>query len=785
MRFTALRCLRALSQVAVSGSPVVRSVVQMVVFSIMLSIISDRTDGATTTVTINNTNPLVAPFLPSAVAGSQVGNSPAWKAGDMVLGLTTFTEGLEVLTPAAAVDLNYATQRTKRITLGQDTVLTPINIPAASTNIETMLVEVVGNGVWTLAFNSVTFQTPLLSTPPAGVVTFYGLRADSGIVRGYCDPTVTFPGGLQGPLTPPYIPMATTTTNLTDSFLSQPAGIDLTDNRVSTGTNIVLNITSGQVLTNGDKLVSIGNAGVEVDSISATGGGIAIGASTLPAWGGTLDSGESLVSIRDVTLGDANNSEVFLKTKNGADEYSSIDANTGTQQGNLNIQSTGTNGTWQVTFATAQEESGNPFVKMNATSPGGVLWTFEPSTADGMTPYVLDTSIAHTTGNMIELANATTLEFAVAAGSGYTGVGTKFLSDDGTYKSSTFTNVEDEVWINQAGVVRLVPGNTNYVVSILSQSPDDATNAVLVVDTDSLWTQGTPVQIKNNGTKWLQIGPKGGITRGPNTESLYGLAGDEIFIQLNDVSAGDPDASEFFAGIYSDTAGTVQAAFDFIVHTNEVILSLAQDINSGGFAGPSFTAHIQNDKGTNGVSRIDLGDWTNTLRFQAEPTAAATLPAYILDTSRPHTTGNLLEVSNMGTNVAFVNFRGDAAFGTTKFIRLQNYPSLNGAAIFADTGQALYLGANANAQSDVEVTSTNFRPVTDNARGLGATNARWSEGWFTNTTTVADFQTGDPGGGTALWRLGKVVTGATVALTLTNYVEVMIGGSVKKLALVQ
>src|SRR6185295_3745042 len=99
--------------------------------------------------TINNTNQLTSPFLPSALSASQVGNSPAWKAGDMVLGLTTFTEGLEVLTPAAAVDLNYATQRTKRITLGQDTVLTPINIPTASTNIETMLVEVIGNGVWT------------------------------------------------------------------------------------------------------------------------------------------------------------------------------------------------------------------------------------------------------------------------------------------------------------------------------------------------------------------------------------------------------------------------------------------------------------------------------------------------------------------------------------------------------------------------------------------------------------------------------------------------------------
>jgi hypothetical protein len=45
--------------------------------------------------------------------------------------------------------------------------------------------------------------------------------------------------------------------------------------------------------------------------------------------------------------------------------------------------------------------------------------------------------------------------------------------------------------------------------------------------------------------------------------------------------------------------------------------------------------------------------------------------------------------------------------------------------------------------------------------------------------------TGSPGSGAAPWALGTVITGATVALVTTNYAEVMIGGVLKKVGLVQ
>lgn len=57
----------------------------------------------------------------------------------------------------------------------------------------------------------------------------------------------------------------------------------------------------------------------------------------------------------------------------------------------------------------------------------------------------------------------------------------------------------------------------------------------------------------------------------------------------------------------------------------------------------------------------------------------------------------------------------------------------------------------------------------------------------TNRLVLGDMSitTGDPGSGTAEWKLGKVITGASVTLTTTNFLEITVDGVVKKVALVQ
>jgi hypothetical protein len=54
-----------------------------------------------------------------------------------------------------------------------------------------------------------------------------------------------------------------------------------------------------------------------------------------------------------------------------------------------------------------------------------------------------------------------------------------------------------------------------------------------------------------------------------------------------------------------------------------------------------------------------------------------------------------------------------------------------------------------------------------------------------SVSSTNGISTADPGSGVGSWKLGKVITGATITLTATNYVEVMIDGVVVKLAVVQ
>jgi hypothetical protein len=588
MHFIARWCRQLLSH-ALSGSPAARVVVQAAVFAIMLSAVPTRAAGATTGVTINNATPLTSPFLPSATSASQVGNSPAWKADTQVLGLTTYTENLEVLTPGAAVNLDYATQRTKRITLNQNTTFTPVNIPTASTNIQTMLVEVIGDGAFTVAFSGVTFQTAFLAIPPASTVTYYGLRADAGVVRGYCDVR----GGTNvivqqiGPGTIDYIPKWTGTNTIGDSIMSQPGGIDITDTRASTGTNVVFNVTTSQVMTNGDRLFQIGNAGNPVQW-TAFDGSIVIGQNA-----GTAGDGTSFAVIKEQTLESTYMANLMQVLTNGFPsslafteldgsfvnhllQYGAVDSGgTTTELRNLQTQIDAST----VRFGSASITGGNPSVN---------LFKFEPTIADGNTPYLMDTFAVHTTGNLLEVSNNGTPELTVAAGSGYDGTGTHFLSDDGTYKTSTFTNVADAVWINQAGVVSLVPGNTNYVVNIVSQSPDNPTNAVLVVDTAAVQTDsGASLAVfKNAGTNVFNFHPEGTFEIPDNDfDNAVIATGRDLFFSLYSTGTdmalimGQTTGSKTFMNLYPVTPDGV-SPYTFntsLTHTSGNLLEVANN----------------------------------------------------------------------------------------------------------------------------------------------------------------------------------------------------------------
>src|SRR6185436_13549899 len=87
---------------------------------------------------------------------------------------------------------------------------------------------------------------------------------------------------------------------------------------LSSGSATAYLFDTSNVLTNGDKLLSIGNAGAFRMGVQHT-GGITIGPNT-ESDHGAAEFGESLVSVRDVAAGEPNLNQIFIKTKNGAND---------------------------------------------------------------------------------------------------------------------------------------------------------------------------------------------------------------------------------------------------------------------------------------------------------------------------------------------------------------------------------------------------------------------------------------------------------------------------------
>ena len=148
-------------------------------------------------------------------------------------------------------------------------------------------------------------------------------------------------------------------------------------------------------------------------------------------------------------------------------------------------------------------------------------------------------------------------------------------------------------------------------------------------------------------------------------------------------------------------------------------------------------------------------------------------PGYVFDTSIPHTSGNLLEVKNNGTNKFTLAYNGDM--------------SSDGWGLGTDTPStgSLVLGYTALSPGTSDGNTPYYMDTSiTHASGRLLEIANNSTNKFTVSFDGA-ITTGDSGGGAGAWKLGTRVTGVSVALVITNYVEVNINGTVVKLAIVQ
>lgn len=147
--------------------------------------------------------------------------------------------------------------------------------------------------------------------------------------------------------------------------------------------------------------------------------------------------------------------------------------------------------------------------------------------------------------NTTVIGNTNTVSAHIIA-TGYAGAGTAFLSDDGTYKLATFTNVNDGsgLWtnVNNSGFITMVPGQTaTNTLNFTSGAADNATNVALNIDTDSLWTDNsaTLIALKNDGENALRINYDGSIYGGAHIDDWVSYGSESGIMFVRSIPSGD------------------------------------------------------------------------------------------------------------------------------------------------------------------------------------------------------------------------------------------------------
>lgn len=298
--------------------------------------------------------------------------------------------------------------------------------------------------------------------------------------------------------------------------------------------------------------------------------GWTVGTNTSAHWSGGMTNGEALVSSRNVDLGERNNNEIFIETR-GATNIASVDINTKTNLSYIDQV---------VTIGSANYEISNVVLGTDTDSQwiwGGYTVTdIHPTAPDGTAPYLFSTSTNHTTGNLVEVKSGvppvTTNAFTLAANSGFTGTGTKALTDDGTYKIVGGIGTGD-LWTNNAGI--LEPVNLALPVEIDSQLRfgPGATNVLsrygdrsLLYTNSATSAQGSVnIEVKNGNGVDTGITANDGLGTVQTTAAQLGLQANGV--QVN-VGQG---ANSFFPSVGTTKLGYSGGEWNSLYLTNQIV----------------------------------------------------------------------------------------------------------------------------------------------------------------------------------------------------------------------
>lgn len=270
----------------------------------------------------------------------------------------------------------------------------------------------------------------------------------------------------------------------------QPTGVVLNPAVADGSSAVAFEFNSNNSLSSfGAKLLTIGNGGANRTGVSRLGGFI-VGEAT-DDWYGDI-SGAALVSVRSVARGDPNSAFNTLWIE--STDENSLDSN------------------FSVNTSTSQ-------LQLQAYVNGTRRILLEPTLSDGNTSYLFDTSISHTSGNLMEVKNNGAKQSQLDYDGNLTigdGNGTpKFLAN----------GVAGSASISSLGVLRLLPSSS--LKTYLNPPAVDGDTAY-TFDTSITHTSGNLVDVLNNGTAKFSVDYRGAIVVGsspPANAASAGVAG--------------------------------------------------------------------------------------------------------------------------------------------------------------------------------------------------------------------------------------------------------------------
>lgn len=307
--------------------------------------------------------------------------------------------------------------------------------------------------------------------------------------------------------------------------------------------------SSNALSTSGAKLLTVGNGGNTVTLITFEGSiesGVGNPSGNNPGFNYIADTEVGGNPVWELTI------QSLTNLSNHEGSWIEASGNASTRDGGLRVISGGPAYNDQINLSVSPD-----IANISISGQAGTLLSLDPHSADGTTPYTFDTSLAHTSGNLMEVKNNGTNTFGLAASGGLI-IGHDFntwisdssgeivnltIGDKSANSSSsifaeyidsvTGTTIDNQVTLYTDSSTADFTIYSNGVKTKLQPTASDGT-AVLISDTVITHTTGDLAQFKNSTTNYVTFQPDQAATNTPITININGT--------LKRVHVGAPDS---------------------------------------------------------------------------------------------------------------------------------------------------------------------------------------------------------------------------------------------------